>query len=608
MAIKEEKRVASNTTLILKSSDPPVIKYPIPKILLVDMKDETENILKAEGYNVATGSFGVPYKIPRSHKVVPVIMNGTLPTDFTEQEIIVIDLVPNEAVDLPAVEKSTPPNVEATWAWGDEGMVDPRPSQMYLVQGSFNRIFSHGGVFIIFANNRLIQNLVLGGVDINGTLNPNSKSSSLDNWCFLSILENLIAKPDFGKEILIVEDVDIQEYHTFKWILSEHIGGAQFLCTFEPKSDMEKSWVTLATNKYGAPVAGAIASGKENGLIFIFPQIQNKSRFLTQFFNEVLPEISPHLFPHFEGTRWVQRPEYELPKVLELKNEIERIQQEARRQVVELEKAIEEKRHELGYLHDLISEKDQSLVDTVKKTLEVLGFQSVVDVDEEMKKTEDKGSKREDLQIRDGSPSLLVEVKGISGLPKDAAALQVWKYIAPRMRESGCIDIQGLSIINHQRNLPALDRENKAPFREDILINAEEQKFGLLTTWDLHCLTRNYLKHGWKHEHIKPLFYQSGRIEPVPKHYEFIGVVEHLWEKAGAVGVLIKAAELKRGDRIAFELPVEFEEQVVESLQVDKQAVPQAAIGTLAGIKTHLTKEQAKKGIRVFRVANRMPD
>jgi hypothetical protein len=147
-----------------------------------------------------------------------------------------------------------------------------------------------------------------------------------------------------------------------------------------------------------------------------------------------------------------------------------------------------------------------------------------------------------------------------------------------------------------------LDRDNKAPFREDVLTNAEEQAFGLLTTWDLFRLVRSYLKLQWKNQYIKDLFYLSGRIEPIPKHYEFIGVVEHFWQKAGAVGMRIEASMLRLGDRIAFELPVEFEEQRVESLQVDKNPVSQAETGMLAGIQTLLHKEHLKKGTRVFRL------
>jgi hypothetical protein len=59
---------------------------------------------------------------------------------------------------------------------------------------------------------------------------------------------------------------------------------------------------------------------------------------------------------------------------------------------------------------------------------------------------------------------------------------------------------------------------------------------------------------------------------------------------------------LRVGNRIAFELPVEFEEQCVESLQVDKNPVSQAEVGMLAGIQTSLHKGQLKKGTRVFQL------
>ncbi len=602
MITRKKKQSDDNTAIILKYNDPPILKYPRPKILLVDMKDETGTVLKAEGYNVTTGSFGTPYRVVMQDNFVPVIVNGFLPIDFTEQEIVVIDLVPAKALPGPSGDKHTSKGETDWWASCNRGMVDPRPRLMNGIRKDFDRIYSHGGVFIIFADHQDFQKLVLGYLDAWSDVKVERDISFFNNWCFLSILdlENLEVSSDRGQEILVVE----KELSLAKLML-EHMKGAYFLCTLKPKYKIENSWLTLSTNKYGAPVAGAITPEGGEGWIFIFPQLRDKTSFLTKFFKHILPELSPHMFPHVEGGRWVYRPEYELPRVVELKNSIEKIQGEARKQVVNLEKAIEEERYKLSYLHDLIRETDRPLVNAVKKTLEVISFQSVVDIDEEMKKAGDTGLKREDLQIHDYSPILLVEVKGISGLPKDTAALQVWKYLAPRMKEWNRTDIHGLSIINHQRNLPGLDRENKSTFREDILTNAQEQGFGLLTTWDLYRLTRCYQKYGWKHEYIKPLFYQSGRIDPVPTHYEFIGVVDHFWEKAGAVGVIIKTAELRQGDRIAFELPVEFEEQDVDSLQVDKQPVAQATIGMLAGIKTHLTKEQAKKGIRVFRLTDR---
>lgn len=149
-----------------------------------------------------------------------------------------------------------------------------------------------------------------------------------------------------------------------------------------------------------------------------------------------------------------------------------------------------------------------------------------------------------------------------------------------------------------------MDRENDAPFRKDILTNAEEHKFGLLTTWDLFCLTRSYVKNGWKHEYIEALFYKHGRIKPIPQHYEYVGVIENFWENHNVVGVRIECGEIKLGECIAFEFPIEFEEQKIESLQVEKANVSKAILGNLAGIKTLLTKMQAKKGVRVFRIKN----
>jgi hypothetical protein len=576
-------------------------KYPRPKILLIDLDAEAETVLSAEGFNIATGSFGTPYRVQKDDGFDPVIVNGSLPANFTEQEIVVIDLIPSTILDEVEGEKHTTPGKKDWWASRSVGVIDPRPRLMAQVRDDFQRILSHGGAFVVFSAMRYQQKLIWGHVVSQGYFDQLREQNQLDyhTWSFLSTLDRFEVENDFGQEIRItLEKTNIGR------CLSDYIDEAIFKCTFYPKWEVtEEPWFVLATNKYDAPVAGAIRLDKQKpGWVFLFPQIQNKASFLTRFFNEVLPDLSPHLFPHTEGARWVQRSEYELPQIIQLNNEIRRIQEEANQQITELEEAIRIERENEGYLHVLLTETGRSLVIAVKQTLETLGFQSVIDVDEEMEKRGDTGPKREDLQIHDKSPTLLVEVKGISGLPRDADALQVWKYIAPRMKEWDRTDIAGLSIVNHRKNLPALDRENRSPFREDIITNAEEQAFGLLTTWDLFRLVRGYLKHHWTHGQVEPLFYQNGRIEPIPTHYEFIGVVEHFWPKVSAVGVRVEEAELRLGDRLAFELPVEFEEQDVESLQVDRTPVEQVDVGQLAGIQTHLTTEQIKKGMRVFRL------
>jgi hypothetical protein len=304
------------------------------------------------------------------------------------------------------------------------------------------------------------------------------------------------------------------------------------------------------------------------------------------------------LFPHHAGGRWVHLPEYELPRVLDLQKEIAAVEEASRQRRLELEREIETERHQAGYLHELLRETGEPLVRAVQAALETLGFAEVIDSDQQKSQGE---RRREDLQIRDGSPIVLVEAKGIAGMPPEHEAVQVWKYLAPRMTEWQRTDVHGLSIINHQRHMPALER-NQSPFSDDVLTNAQENKFGVMTTWDLYRLVRNFLRLGWTPENVKPLFYKRGRIDPVPMHYEYVGTIQHFYPEPGALTIQIECTGLRVGDRISYELAIEFIEEDISSLQVDRRPVNEATRSTLAGIKTALTKGQGQKGTRVFRV------
>lgn len=343
-----------------------VLKYPQPKILLVDIQEEAETVLKAAGYNVTVGSFGCPYKVDKSDSLQPIITNDNLPWSLSEQEIVVTDLLPNTSVEQRLGEKHTTPRENDWWASCSEGVIDPRPRSMLIQHKSFDRILEHRGVFIIFADIRRRQKQFWGHLDYGHFIGESE--IPYDNWCFLSILnpQNLSIEADFGQEISVAI-----EPSPLTSTLVEHTEDAKFVCTLRPGYQFEKFWLPLAKNKYSSTVAATIVPNENRGWIFILPQLKDKPGFLRRFFNEVLPPISPHLFPYAEGFRWTQKHEYEFPKVLELKSQIQKIQEEARRQVLELEEAIEQERMEMAYLHDLIRETGTPLVDAVKKTLEV---------------------------------------------------------------------------------------------------------------------------------------------------------------------------------------------------------------------------------------------
>lgn len=588
---------ATPNTRSVSEATPSMPKYQHPKIILVDLKFDARQALEAEGYNVSTGSFGTPYKVTKGDYSFPVIPNGKL-RNFAEQEIVVVDLAPKNPLEKPVGEKVVSDGQPDVWAKCSRGVIDPRPRMMEDERNDAARIYANGGLFIVFAAPRSLQDQFIGQTQ-GYHWAEKLANFPFDNWSFLHILEDLKVRQDKGREI----SMSINTSSPVGQVLAKHIKNAEFSCTVRPELYVEDRWLTLAQSKYGDPVAGAVSSSEGKGIVLILPQIEDKAQLLVDLLKNAIPDFMPHLFPEAEGARWVQRPEYEVPEIQGLKNQVLVVKEEAQNKVAELEKAIEAEREKTSYLHDLISATGDNLVAAVKKALEVIGFKSVVDVDKEMEKAGDRGPKNEDLQIHDELPVLLVEVKGIGGLPADEDALAVGKYLAPRMKEWSHTDVEGLSVINHQRHIPALDRDNRMPFRKLILDSAEKQGIGLMTAWDLHKLLRSYMRNGWQPEHVKPIFSGNGRILPVPVHYEPVGVIERFIENRGVVGISVTEGALRHGDRIAFELPVEFVEQDIETLQIDNQQVEEVNVGSLAGAQTVLTKGQARVGTRVFRVA-----
>ena len=238
----------------------------------------------------------------------------------------------------------------------------------------------------------------------------------------------------------------------------------------------------------------------------------------------------------------------------------------------------------------------------MKSCLEFIGFKEVVDVDEQIQMDDAKEPKQEDLQVRDRSPVLLFEIKGISGLPRERDMIQVNKYVLRRIKEWKRLDVHGISIINHQRNLSALERDNQNVFTQPQIEDAENNETTILTTWDLFLLIRGMTKWGWNAKTIQELFFTKGRMPRIPTSYKPLGEIFNYWEKKDVVGVGITNNKLQKGDRIGYVLPDRYLEEEVLSLQVDNQDVEEAVSGKLAGIKTKYTKELLRKGFAVYSV------
>lgn len=579
---KEKAKPSKKLTLI----------YQKPKILLVDLPDSVLDSVRSAGFNALAGTFGSPYKVELSDDYLPVIYKPDLP-NYSEQEIIIIDLTPPETLDNPEGEKMTSEGENDWWAKCSRSEIDPRPRVMSLVQNAFDRIFDHGGLFVIFAQPRLYQKFVWAHVL---RMLEVDREIHADNWAFLSILSPgyFEIKPDSGEEVCVPE-YDSQLFR----FLRRTVRNARYTATFNPTPRIEKNWIPILSNKFERCVGGLLVPEDSKGRVLILPQISKKPEAIITLLREVLPDISPHLFPHIEGIRWVEREEYELDSVLGYKTEKIKVQQRAKRELEEIDTKISEERGELSFLHGIITKTGTDLVESVKSCLEFIGFKQVIDVDKQILKQGTKAPKQEDLQVHDKSPTLLIEIKGISGLPHESDTIQVVKYVPRRMKGWHRVDVRGVSIINHQRNVPALERDNQNIFTEQQVEDAENHDITILTTWDLFLLIRGMMKWKWNPKTIQELFYKSGRMPRLPTIYTPIGKIVKYWDKIGVIEVQISENKLQKGERIGYVTPDGYLEEEALSLQVKNQDVEEGFLGQSVGIKTKYPKNLLRKGTTV---------
>lgn len=570
------------------------IQFPKPKIILIDLKSEVEEKLTSSGFCVTTGSFGNPYYVEKKDKYDFIHAHFSLP-NLREQEIIIIDLETKSILDRKPTRKVTRDGDTDIRIRLLDGIVDPRPLTMYLNSSEFETIWKHKGIFIIFANSSFHQEYQISK---KGTYDwYNDKELKINLWSFLPFLNDKFAYfiSNEGNEFKLYENEK-------KWssLLSKYLKDSKYTVVLQYERWNGDYFKPILLNKYDEIVSSLIITN-DKSLLIVLPQINRKSDLINELLTSLLPEEFPDLFPYFEGKIWVNSSIYDFESVEKLKDEREKIILEKDTLIRTIEQNISKEKNKYEFLYKLLTETGDDLVQAIEDVLRFLEFNEVKNIDKELVKNSVSQPKQEDLQILDKAPSILVEVKGIIGLPREADTFQIVKYLSRRMKKWKRTDIKGLVIVNHQKNLPPLRRDIN-PFTNQQIKDAEHNEFGLLSTWDLFLLIKGMLKNDWEKDLIKSKLYQLGLINKISLHYDYIGHIENYWENHSVVGIRLEKDKIKKYDTISFVLDSDYMEQKVESLQVEKVDREEAIVGELAGIKTNIGKEILRKGISVYKV------
>jgi hypothetical protein len=570
-----EDQVNSIPEKAFSESQPPLIEKP--KIVLIDLEHTIIEALRKQGYNVTAGTFGTPFRVEKSDAVAPAFSKSNIPGLF-EQEIAIIDLSMPKAPFGPTGEKPTSEGELDFWASCSRGIIDPRPRYMSGHRKDFDRIYEHGGCLVIFAESAVPQRFILGRKPYGYVFQE--KNETFISWTsLLSTLAHISTTGVNGRELATKRELGdftkVAEYFSKNSSFHTDLADNEWI-----RQQGQDSWTCLCENKFGTCVAAAI---KGNGLILLLPHPANKTEATQKLIEEFLPELSPQLFPENKAKSWTRTKKYELEPVTKLQMQKEQLEAELKNKIGSIDTEILSMRHQWKHLYSLLTEASDSLVDAVRSSLEMVGF-SGINADE----LAPNNFLQEDLQIIDTSPALILEIKGLAGLPNDASTNQVWKYIARRMKEWNRTDVRGVVIINHQRNIPPSERQNASVFTTQQEEDAIHHDITLFSSWEIFQLLRGMLRWYWPQEAIRPKFFKPGRISLVPEHYIEIGKIVKEWPHAHAFSAELNQG-LSLGERIGFIRDNEYWEQDVTSLEIATEPVVRAEAGQRVGIGTSLS-------------------
>ncbi len=265
-------------------------------------------------------------------------------------------------------------------------------------------------------------------------------------------------------------------------------------------------------------IVGFVDFSSESSTVFAFPQFQDRKKdFIIEFIDEILPALFPKIFPYSEQFSWLKSERYHLPNQINLLDEKARMEDQHNRDLVEIEEKIQENRIKYQFLHSLIAETGNHLVKSIEDFFIWLGFENIINMDETKPIT-----REEDIQIPLVNGLLIIEVKGIGGTSKDSECSQVSKIKHRRCQERNSFDVFALYLVNHQRFLPPVDRQNP-PFSKHQINDAKLDERGLLTTYQLFKLYFN-IKEGFvTKEDARSSLLKHGLVQFNPSKAHWIG-------------------------------------------------------------------------------------
>lgn len=571
------------------------IEYSKPLVCLLDVASDVNNELSKLDINCTSARLGSEivfnlYEI--DGHVGYWNIDHSIPDNLHEFDIAVMDLTKTPSRDY--VKSRHAANLKSaneTMAFvttSPENIFDSRPLSLLKMDEHFNLLITKPTVFIAFCGREYIHEYR------KTTLKRGLEIGDRENWKLSNLrFYNQFPKTNYrsGKKIYVSNDAPLE----LTRILNKYIYNSQYGTVFEHPIDLiqKDEKVEKVKSKYFTPllynelneVVGCIhVVGRST--IYLLPDIESKSEFITDIFKNHLPNQHQELFPNHGAFKWLELDRYAPRGHHQLVKERANIENKFASDIKENERRIHDLYAEYKPLSSLLTETGEPLVRAVAQYLIWLGFASVKSMDEH---SED--ILEEDIQVDDKNGLLVIEVKGIGGTSTDAKCSQISKIIRRRTTELKRFDVFGLYIVNHQRYLEPELRSNP-PFTDPQIDDAKLDRRGLITTYELfkahHLVGRGIMS---KTEICSQL-YGFGCINLAPENLIEIGIAYEFLTKLCVAILNLNGVEIKVGDELIAEHSGEFDKVKVLSIKLDDSSCESAREGEV-GIR--LDKAVKKK-------------
>jgi hypothetical protein len=478
----------------MKDKISPIESKEKPQICAIDLDQEIVEALQAKKLHCFNGSLGFPIKVPKygNNSYHPCQEDSNFPPNLHEYDILIVDLEEPEPLEYIKSEHISP-FLEGKILFSakyPEPIFNPRPLASKFLRIGLEDFFTKETLTIVFCSADQISTYYPIKMTYHGLWEDQPIQSSLYEF-----MRDLPKKQNkIGKSIVVVNDIR-KDFNIFlNKYKKNFIYEVVFQNPIEWSAD-DRQWIP---KKNFAPlllnssdeIVGFI-DFSQLSVVLAFPQLRDsKKEFLLELIDELLPNIFPTLFPYSEQFSWVNSDHYYLPNQADIIARKIQLEDEYQVALTQIENELQENTSKYKFLHNLITETAEDLVKSVETFLTWLGFENIVNMDEN-----NPAIREEDIQINLATGLLVIEVKGIGGTSTDSNCAQIGKIKNRRIQEPGRLDVFGLYIVNHQRYLPPSERQNP-PFNDQQIADAEYDKRGLLTTYDLFKLY-SYIENGF---------------------------------------------------------------------------------------------------------------